>query len=115
MVQNQYAIETDKALDNIKTEEVMNVEIKQSGIKESILKTAETVLGKAKIENRKEWIRKEIVEITEERQKYKNLSDEEVKSKYKSLRNKINRKSKLFKEKYLEEDCACLLYTSRCV
>ena len=33
MVQNQYAIETDKAIENIRTEEVRNVEIKWSGIK----------------------------------------------------------------------------------
>ena len=36
---------------------------KWSGIKESILKTVETVLGKAKIENRKEWLSREVDEM----------------------------------------------------
>ncbi|VVC43972.1 Reverse transcriptase domain [Cinara cedri] len=55
---------------------------------------------------RKDWITAEIVNLIEERRKYKNLNSTKVQKRYRALTNLVIRESKEAKEKYLEENCS---------
>lgn len=97
----------DETNNNIKDiEEHLGVEEKWLKIKKSILESTETVLGKRENENRKEWISQEVVDMIKERRHYKNSNDDDAQQKYKTLRNKINKRAKQDKEQHLMEICA---------
>ncbi|XP_039285273.1 craniofacial development protein 2-like [Nilaparvata lugens] len=103
LTQTKHVEKTNRTMEE--TEKQMGVEQEWNKIKKSIELSAEEVLGRKKQENRKEWISQDIVEMINERQKYKNSQDEEGLRKYRSLRNKIIRKAKQDKEEYLREIC----------
>lgn len=68
-----------------------DVDNKWNNIKQCIVKSAEKVMEKRKIAARKEWITNNIVEMMNERRKYKNATDQQGMEKYRSLRNSIKR------------------------
>ncbi|VVC35523.1 Hypothetical protein CINCED_3A007494 [Cinara cedri] len=59
---------------------------------------------KEKKEPRRAWIDKEIVQLINERQKYKNNNMIEGRQKYCQLRNQVNRETRKAKE-WLEQQC----------
>lgn len=75
-------------------------------MKKTIINTAQDVLKKDQVEPRKPWISEEVIELINERRKYKTRDDEEGKRTYRKLRNEIIRKSKRDKDTYLNEICA---------
>ncbi|KAI5692524.1 hypothetical protein M8J77_008381, partial [Diaphorina citri] len=74
-------------------------------MKEGILKTAEELLKSEPGEKRKEWISQEVIDLINERRKYKNSTTDEGKEKYRKLKNEIVKKSKRDKENYLNDAC----------
>ena len=52
-----------------------------------------------------EWITPSIIDLIEERRKYKHRTDMEGQLKYRNIRNRINRESKKAKEEWLEQQC----------
>lgn len=74
-------------------------------INSRILESTDSVTGRKGKENRKEWISQEVVDMINERRKYKNSNNEEDEKKYKIIRNKIIRKVKQDKKKYLLGIC----------
>lgn len=102
-IQSKYIKETDRVIEE--TKECLGVEQKWNEIKMGIELTAKDVIGKKKQEIRKEWISQEVVEMINERRKYKNSKDEEGLMKYKSLRNRIIRRARQDKEVYLINIC----------
>lgn len=64
-----------------------------------------TGLGERKTAFRKERIIDNIVEMMNERKKYKNATDQQEMEKYRSLRNVINRKCRKSKKVFLDSIC----------
>jgi len=83
----------------------LSIEEKGGNIKRCILNNAGEVLGKSKETKRKEWINEEILEMINERRKYKNATDQRGKEKYRKLKNAINRECKKSKEVFLNNIC----------
>ena len=54
---------------------------------------------------KKAWVTQEILEMMDERRKYKNAPDEVGKEEYRRLHNEIGRKCKLVKEEWLKNEC----------
>jgi len=86
--------------------EPQNIEERWQNLKQTITKIAVKTLLHKNIAARKDWITAEIVNLIEERRKYKILNSTEGQERYKALRNLVIRKSKEAKEKYLEENCS---------
>jgi len=86
-------------------QESNNVDNKWNKIKKCILMPAEEVLGERKTAARKEWITNNIVDMINERRKYKNVMDQRGMEKYKSLKNSINRECSKSKETFLDSIC----------
>lgn len=82
-----------------------NVHNNWTEIKTAIYKAAEETVKREKPTPRKEWITEEIIEMIQEQRNMKNDITEEGKTKYKALRNRINRESRLAKETFLQEKC----------
>uniref|UniRef100_A0A8D8R613 Craniofacial development protein 2 n=1 Tax=Cacopsylla melanoneura TaxID=428564 RepID=A0A8D8R613_9HEMI len=82
-----------------------NVHNNWTEIKTAIQKAAQETVKREKPTPRKEWITEEILEMIEERRILKNDKTEEGQTKYKALRNRINRESRLAKETFLQEKC----------
>ncbi|KAL1446687.1 hypothetical protein WDU94_006588 [Cyamophila willieti] len=82
-----------------------NVHNNWTEIKNTIKKAADETVKREKPNPRKEWITEEILVMIEERRKFKNDRTEDGQTKYKALRNKINRESRLAKESFLQEKC----------
>ncbi|XP_008180216.1 craniofacial development protein 2-like [Acyrthosiphon pisum] len=87
-------------------EESQNIKERWQNLKDTITLAATTTLGNSNNTTRKEWITMEIVNMIEERRKYKSSSSIDGQEKYRVLRNLIIRKSREAKEKYLEEKCS---------
>lgn len=58
-------------------------------IKNNILKITENTGGIRKQENRKLWITEDLINMTEERHKFKNTTKQEDQRQYKKLRNQL--------------------------
>ncbi|XP_049794433.1 uncharacterized protein LOC126204053 [Schistocerca nitens] len=95
----------ERAKDLIQQHPIENVEQHWENMRDGLIKAAEEIIGKQKPEKRKEWITDEIILMFEERRKLKNNETEEGKTAYRVLRNKINRKLKQVKERFLEDRC----------
>jgi len=54
----------------------LSIKEKWGNIKRCILNNADEVFGKSKETKRKEWINEEILEMINERRKYKNATDQ---------------------------------------
>ncbi|KAL4083913.1 hypothetical protein QTP88_029229 [Uroleucon formosanum] len=75
-------------------------------LKEAATTAAETKLGTEKNTPIRPWITNKIVDLIEERRKYKNGKNDEDKRKYKVYRNMIIRESKKAKEEWLNDKCS---------
>ncbi|XP_025425707.1 craniofacial development protein 2-like [Sipha flava] len=90
----------------IKTHEEQDINTRWTSLRETTTNAATEIMKETKSTlPRKEWITPEIIEMIEERRKYKNLNTNEYQKRYRTLRNLIIRKSKTAKEKYLEGKC----------
>ncbi|CAI6343800.1 unnamed protein product [Macrosiphum euphorbiae] len=81
------------------------VEEKWKNIKQILKNKAEEVLGSREKEARKPWITEEIIELINERRKYKNQNNIDSQQNYKHIRNIIQRKAKEAKKKGLDNQC----------
>jgi len=63
------------------------------------------VIGTQKKNARKPWMTDEIVELINERRKYKNQNSTREQQQYKRIRNDIQKKIKKSKEEWLDEQC----------
>jgi len=90
----------------VSIEESQNIKERWQNLKDTITLAATKTLGNSNNTARKEWITMEIVNMIEERRKYKSSSSIDGQEKYRVLRNLIIRKSREAKEKYLEEKCS---------
>lgn len=75
-------------------------------LKEAVTTAAETKLGTEKNTPIRPWITNKIVDLIEERRKYKNGKNDEDKRKYIVYRNMIIRESKKVKEEWLNDKCS---------
>jgi hypothetical protein len=87
------------------TENVDTVEEKWKNIKQILKYRAEEILETREKKARKLWIIEEIIELINERRKYKNQNNIENQQNYKRIRNAIQRKAKEAKEKWLHNQC----------
>ncbi len=74
-------------------------------LKESIIQAAKSKIGVEKRKRKKPWMKEEILQLMEERRKYKQARDEEGKRKYRALRNEIRRECKKAKEEWINKRC----------
>lgn len=74
--------------------EPQNIEERWQNLKQTITKIAVKTLGHKNIAARKDWITAEIVNLIEERRKYKNLNSIEGQERYRALRNLVIKKQK---------------------
>jgi len=70
------------------------VENKWDNIKEILKSQAEEVTGSQKKDARKPWMTDEIVELINERRRYKNQNDTQKQQHYIQIRNDVQRKIK---------------------
>lgn len=94
--------ETEK---HITKEAALDVEKEWNNIKKSLTNATTEVIRHKETEIRNPWITKEIIELLEERRKYKSKTDEEGERKYKMLKWEIIRKCRKAKEEWLENRC----------
>lgn len=83
-----------------------NIENRWKQIEQGIIKGTEKVLGKKINKNKKPWITAEIINLMDQRRKYKNISTEQGQQKYRQLRNRIQRECKKAKEDFMTNKCA---------
>jgi maltooligosyltrehalose synthase len=81
------------------------IEEKWKNIKQLLKYRAEEILETREKEARKPWIIEEIIELMNEKRKYKNQNNIENQQNYKCIRNVIQRKAKKSKEKWLDNQC----------
>lgn len=83
-----------KAFSNIQIDICYSEEIKWDNIKKILKSQAEKVIGTQKKDARKLWMTDEIVELINERRKYKNQISTQEQQQYKRKRNEVQRKVK---------------------
>lgn len=69
------------------------------------IKDCQRVLEERKTTGRKKLISNNIVEMINERNKYKNATDQQDMEKYRSLRNVINKECRKSKEEFFDSIC----------
>lgn len=74
-------------------------------IKETIKCQAREVIGSQRKEAKKPWMTNEIIELINEKRKYKNQNNIQAQQIYKRIRNEIQRKIKKAKEEWLDGQC----------
>ncbi|XP_068081777.1 craniofacial development protein 2-like [Anabrus simplex] len=74
-------------------------------VKNEVSRAAEEMLGRKKISTKNQWITQEILDLIDERRKYKNDRNEEGRKEYRRLKNQVDRKCKVAKEEWLKEKC----------
>uniref|UniRef100_A0A8D8LZ42 Craniofacial development protein 2 n=3 Tax=Cacopsylla melanoneura TaxID=428564 RepID=A0A8D8LZ42_9HEMI len=77
-----------------------------NNFKETILDTAKEVVGTLKSKAKKQWMTVEILQLMEERKKYKQYNRDSDRVKYRDLHRKIQRLCRQKREEYLNEECA---------
>jgi len=90
-----------------------NAEVQWKNIKECVLDIISDLVGKVKKRARKPWITQEIINIMDERRKWKNVNTEEVRRNYRRLRNELKRATEKAKKEYLENTCTEIMQFHR--
>ncbi|XP_049765311.1 uncharacterized protein LOC126094789 isoform X1 [Schistocerca cancellata] len=81
------------------------VEEKWTWLKKAITEVGKENISTKKVAAKKPWVTEEILQLIDERRKYKHVPGKSGIQKYKSLRNEINRKCREAKTKWLQEKC----------
>ncbi|XP_049776112.1 uncharacterized protein LOC126163201 [Schistocerca cancellata] len=81
------------------------VEEEWVALRDEVVKAAEDQVGKKTRASRNLWVTEEILNLIDERRKYKNAVNEAGKKEYKRLKNEIDRKCKMAKQGWLEDKC----------
>ncbi|XP_049779702.1 uncharacterized protein LOC126176585 [Schistocerca cancellata] len=81
------------------------VEEEWVALRDEVVKAAEDQVGKKTRANRNPWVTEEILNLIDERRKYKNAVNEAGKKEYKRFKNEIDRKCKTAKQGWLEDKC----------
>ncbi|XP_068085929.1 craniofacial development protein 2-like [Anabrus simplex] len=74
-------------------------------MKNEVSRAAEEMLGRKKRSTKNQWITQEILDLIDERRKYRNARNEEGREEYRLLKNHVDRKSKVATEEWLKEKC----------
>ena len=74
-------------------------------LKESIGDIAEEICGKEQAQKKQKWMNSQILNVMEERRKYKILNTEEGQKKYKELKQRVQKLCREAKVKYFNEKC----------
>lgn len=82
-----------------------NANQKWNILKDSIINIADKTFGKDKTKRKQKWITQEILNLMEERKKYKLRTDDEGKSKYKKLRRDVQKLCRQKREEYINREC----------
>jgi hypothetical protein len=82
-----------------------NVEVQWNNIKKCVLDTMSDVVGKVDRRARKPWITQGMIGKMDERRRWQNVNNEEVRKNYRRLRNELKRASDNAKKEYLESIC----------
>ena len=100
-----YRSQTNLELETIE-DEACNVNQRWQQLKESVLKSANEVLGqKTMTSNRKPWVTTEMIDRMEERRRWKNVNSDEGRKKYRELNNQLRRATDKARQKWWEEQC----------
>ncbi|XP_049944546.1 uncharacterized protein LOC126426686 [Schistocerca serialis cubense] len=86
-------------------EERNTVEEEWVALRDEVVKAAEDQVGKKTRASRNPWVTEEILNLIDERRKYKNAVNEASRKEYKRLKNEIDRKCKMAKQGWLEDKC----------
>ena len=81
------------------------VEEEWVALRDVIVKAAEDQIGRKTRPSKNPWVTKEILNLIDERRKYKNAANEVGKREYRRLKNEVDRKCKLAKQEWLEDKC----------
>ncbi|XP_049829376.1 craniofacial development protein 2-like [Schistocerca gregaria] len=81
------------------------VEEEWVALRDEVVKAAEDQVGKKTKASRNPWVTEEILNLIDERRKYKNAVNEAGKKEYRRLKNEIDRKCKMAKQGWLEDKC----------
>ncbi|XP_049787836.1 uncharacterized protein LOC126191130 [Schistocerca cancellata] len=81
------------------------VEEEWVALRDEVVKAAEDQVGKKTRSSRNPWVTEEILNLVDERRKYKNAVNEAGREEYKRLKNEIDRKCKMAKQGWLEDKC----------
>ena len=74
-------------------------------MRDVIVKAAEDQIGRKTRATKNPWVTQEILNLIDERRKYKNAVNEVGRREYRRLKSEIDRKCKLAKQEWLEEKC----------
>ncbi|XP_049771885.1 uncharacterized protein LOC126151220 [Schistocerca cancellata] len=91
-------------LDKLIKPEVVQIE-EWVGLRDEVVKAAEDQVGKKTRASRNPWVTEEVLNLIDERRKYKNAVNEAGKKEYKRLKNEIDRKCEMAKQGWLEDKC----------
>ncbi|XP_068081919.1 craniofacial development protein 2-like [Anabrus simplex] len=72
-------------------------------MKNEVSRAAEERLGRKKRSTKNQWITQEILDLIDERRKYKNARNEEGRKEYRRLKNQVDITCKVAKEEWLKE------------
>jgi len=103
---------TDRAvMETYNAQSTISIEKNWGNIKRCIINNADEVFGKSKETKRKEWINEEILEMINEKGRYKNATDQRGMEINRKLKNAINREFKKSKDVFLNNFCQYIYET----
>src|SRR6478735_3722092 len=104
-IRNEYQMKLDKKLQDKKVSELDEIDEIWDKLKESIGDIADEICGKEDFQKKQNWMNANILNVMEQRRKYKMQNTDECQKKYKELKNLVQRLCREAKDKYFEDKC----------
>ena len=101
----EYRTKLDKQLQDKRVSELDEIDQIWKNLKESIEDIAEEICGKEHTKKKQKWMNAHILNLMEERRKFKNLHTEEGQRKYKELKQMVQKLCREAKDEYFNKKC----------
>ena len=101
----EFQSKLDKQLQDKRVNEMDEIDQIWKTLKSSIGDIAEEICGKEEFQKKQKWMNVHILNMMEEKRKYKMLNTEEGQNKYKELKQLIQRLCREAKNKYFDDKC----------
>ncbi|HET6457666.1 MAG TPA: hypothetical protein VFG24_02160, partial [Nitrosopumilaceae archaeon] len=104
-MRQEYQTRLDKQLRDKRVGELDDIDQIWDKLKESIGDIAEEICGKEQAQKKQKWMNSQILNVMEERRKYKILNTEEGQRRYKELKQWVQKLCREAKDNYFNEKC----------
>ena len=102
---NAFQSKLNKQLKDKSVKEEDEIEQIWNKLKECVTDIASEICGKEQNKKKQNWMNSDILDLMEERRKFKNTCTETGRAKYKGLKHTIQKQCRLAKDNYYNEKC----------